>query len=1121
MKFRRFFNILLAAIIAFTSISAIEAYGASKRSRSKARTSQSYSKKKKSRSKRRSSSRKRRTSRKSRSRKSYSKPAPKPEERPSNDSLTLLINAALLDYIPKDVNPGGLRVNRVTPNAKQATVGVSLNENYTYMPITREFINGLKGVVERNLPDSISNFGVTLHVGTRNLSYYINKIDKLPEKYRTNIPFVTPVKPYIHPRKGMEGDIVALWHSHGRYFKGGGWNWQRALLFQSIEDTYTMGYVLPFLVPMLENAGAYVMLPRERDINRHEVIVDNDTNEGGMLFSQTTYQEQNGSKKWTAGELEGFIYDLPDFRDTENPFENGTYRQVATIGSGAPSVAAWYADIPEDGEYAVYVSYKSLPNSSTDARYTVNYSGGCREFKVNQTMGGGTWIYLGTFPLKEGYSAKTPIVTLTNHSDKGGETVVTADAVKIGGGMGNIARSPRRADIYYDPSTPEKLTASTTATSKEKSSENVAPADEDDDSVADDENDGDDDENDGDDESGDDSGDDESSDEDTSDGVAEPASQTSLPDPAKAPRFITSGLPRYLEGARYWLHWAGFPEKVYSPFHGADDYKDDYTCRGHWVNYLAGGSRVLPNREGLKIPVDISFALHSDAGKRADDSVVGTLGIYYTNNGDSYVDGTPRSNSRMLTDLLMRQITGDIRRTYEPRWTRRSMWDKSYLEARVAEVPTTLIEILSHQNFGDMQYGLDPNFRFVVSRAIYKAMARFISERKGREVVIQPLPVHNFAIRPLKKGHYRLNWAATTDSIEPTAKPTKYVILERTEGTMGFHKVGETSATHFEVKVADDLVHSYRVLAANEGGLSFPSETLALRYGSKNLPEALIINGFDRISGPGKFSDDGRAGFNAEEDYGVPYIKDISFAGYQTEFRRSAGESFGRSGSSYIGKVIAGNTFDFAADHGNAVADAGLGFVSVSAGAVDAGEVDLADYKVVDLILGKQKRTVVGRGTSGVRYEAFPAALRSRLQSYVKGGGNLIVSGAYVSSELFDPRADESSREFAEEVLGLGQAEEAHSRQRGGKISTHGILGNRSMAYSNNLNEEQYIVENPDVLTPARDNVQIIATYSDTSLPAGVLSRYGKGKVATFAVPLESIRDAEQMADIIEVLVRN
>ena len=118
------------------------------------------------------------------------------------------------------------------------------------------------------------------------------------------------------------------------------------------------------------------------------------------------------------------------------------------------------------------------------------------------------------------------------------------------------------------------------------------------------------------------------------------------------------------------------PDYIYSPYGGSDDYKDDYTSRGHWVNYLAGGSRVLPGKEGLKIPIDLTMALHSDAGKRSDDSFVGTLGIYYTNGGDTYVDGTPRINSRMLTDMLMRQITGDIRQTYEPNWTRRSMWAK-------------------------------------------------------------------------------------------------------------------------------------------------------------------------------------------------------------------------------------------------------------------------------------------------------------------------------------------------------------------------------------------------------------------------------------------------------------
>lgn len=1126
MRLKHFIYLLIVALFVGLAMPAVDADAAKKRSR--ASTSQSSKKsgkrssgnskkgssknsknskgsKKSSKNKngKRSGNRSSKSGAYTRSRKSHSTPT-QPAEKPSNDSLTLAVNDAVLKWIPEEHNPGGLRVNKVTPVDLKKHVNVSLNENFTYVPINRDFISNLSKTVKRALPDSIRMYAINLNVGSRPLSYYINKIDKLPAKYQQNVPFVTAVNPYVHPKKGMEGDIVALWHSHGRYFRGGGWQWQRGLLFQTIEDTYTMGYVLPFLVPMLENAGAYVMLPRERDYNRHEVIVDNDTNEGGMLFSQTGYKEQNGANKWETGELEGFIYDLPDFRDTENPFENGTYRQVKTVrgNSAKKSIAGWYADIPEDGEYAVYVSYKTLPNSTTDAHYTVNYSGGSREFKVNQTMGGGTWIYLGTFPLEEGKSS-TPTVTLSNVTEKGGEpTIVTADAVKIGGGMGNIARSSSRADIYYDPSTPDKSEQQKTTAQNSTGKQNVA--DDNDDEEDEDEDDGDEE----DDEDEDDE-DDVNTDEDIvrEDPHGKPEEQPKKP--GRAPVFTTSGMPRYLEGARYWMHWAGFPEKVYSPFHGRDDYKDDYTSRGHWVNYLAGGSRVLPNREGLNIPVDISFALHSDAGKRSDDSTVGTLGIYYTNGGASYADGTPRNNSRILTDMLMRQITQDVRRTYEPKWTRRSMWDKSYLEARVAEVPTTLLEILSHQNFGDMQYGLDPNFRFTVSRAIYKAMARFISERKDREVVIQPLPVNNFAIKKTKQNHYRLTWVATPDPLEPTAIPTKYIILERTEGTLGFHKIGETANNHFDVKIADDLIHSYQVIAANEGGVSFPSETLALREG-KNPNPVLIINGFDRISAPGHFSENGRAGFDAKNDFGVPYIKDASFAGYQSEFRRSAGDGFGRSDGSGIGVVVAGNTFDFPAVHGDAVADLGYGFVSCSAGAVESGVIKLENYKYVDLILGKQKRTTIGRGTSGIRYEAFPQKLRGALTAYVKNGGKLLVSGSFAISDLFDSRADASSNDFAENILGVKIDQDA-SKTGSGKIELKAQSGNKVMAYSNTVNSDHYIVEKPDALMPSTDNGRIVATFTDSKAAAGVTTQVGKGKVTVYSVPIETIKsDADR-----------
>ena len=46
---------------------------------------------------------------------------------------------------------------------------------------------------------------------------------------------------------------------------------------------------------MLENAGAVVVSPRERDWQKQEVIVDNDNPRAN---GKATYQEVNNKKKW-------------------------------------------------------------------------------------------------------------------------------------------------------------------------------------------------------------------------------------------------------------------------------------------------------------------------------------------------------------------------------------------------------------------------------------------------------------------------------------------------------------------------------------------------------------------------------------------------------------------------------------------------------------------------------------------------------------------------------------------------------------------------------------------------------------------------------------------------------
>lgn len=265
-------------------------------------------------------------------------------------------------------------------------------------------------------------------------------------------PLITPVDPIFTSSSALRGRHLALWRSHGYFYdnKTKRWRWQRPLLNGTIEDLLSFSYVVPYIVPMLENSGAIVLLPHERDLSEHEYIVDND---GGPL-SKGDYAEIG--RGWESVDR-GFGYKKVYWKDNENPFKAGSSR-LHNSSSKVESTVWWRPHISKDETLAVYVSYQSFPNSVEDALYTVHHAGGTSSFKVNQTMGGGTWIYLGSFSFEVGKSEQG--VSLSNLSGEKGR-VVSADAVKIGGGMGNIRRSmpatkvKRRRKWVKVPASPE------------------------------------------------------------------------------------------------------------------------------------------------------------------------------------------------------------------------------------------------------------------------------------------------------------------------------------------------------------------------------------------------------------------------------------------------------------------------------------------------------------------------------------------------------------------------------------------------------------------------------------------------------------------------------------------
>ncbi|HNZ61421.1 MAG TPA: fibronectin type III domain-containing protein, partial [Paludibacteraceae bacterium] len=709
------------------------------------------------------------------------------------DSLTRIANQSIF--------VGQVGVDNISIDQKSKKVIVSANEKLGYIPFRNENVRQIYVALNNILRPQYKKYDIVCRVDNKPIEELIpnffrsrNKIDE--DRFfvvkKPKFPLVKNLsRPYM-VSNGLSGKNIALWASHGLYFdqKLLRWEWQRARVMQTVEDLYTLSYVYPFLMPMLENAGATVLTPRERDTQCHEIIVDND------IADSSEYHEFNQTEIWSIGKTAGFASSKNFYLQGENPFKMGSYRQISSVSNKKKiSFAEWKPNIPETGKYAVYVSYNSLENSTSEAHYTVYHQGGETEFSVNQTMGGGTWIYLGQFYFHKGKNDNGKVV-LTNLTGKKGETV-TADAVKFGGGMGNIARFFNQKGTIPN----------------QKSSDKTAE-------------------------------------------IAALLRPDSAFDWKYQPQ--TSGYPRFSEGARYWLQWAGFPDSIYSPTKGANDYVDDYQSRSKWVNYLIGGSILDAEGTGLKIPVDLSFAFHTDAGVTKNDSVIGTLGICAVNNfsgKDIFKNNVSRWTSRDLTDMVQTQIVNDIRLMCDTQWTRRGIWNKPYYEAKGPEVPAMLLELLSHQNFADMRYGLDPQFQFLVCRSIYKGILKYLSFSENRNYTVQPLPVTDFSVQFIDSISVKLQWKSRKDPYEPTAEADHFVVYSRTEEG-AFDNGVLVNTSQYTLKLKPGTIYSFKVTAVNKGGESFPSEILSVYRDPNEKGTVLIVNGFQRVSAPSSFAID-------------------------------------------------------------------------------------------------------------------------------------------------------------------------------------------------------------------------------------------------------------------------
>lgn len=902
---------------------------------------------------------------------------------------------------------------------KNHTVTITLGEEFAQQDITEKLVNKTYKKIKKSLPRQYNKHKLIVMANGMPIEDYIpgRKSDNEYDSYWDGIdykgkPWVSNISKPNNISLGLSNRHIALWASHGRYYdqKKGFWKWQRPNLFCTTEDLFTQTIVVPYLIPMLENAGATVFTPRERDWQTKEIIVDNDK---GVSAEGSWYGEHTEKEPWTDTGERGFGFRNGILRDGENPFTMGTARMIRTTKKEDKAIAIWQPNFKEEGRYAVYVSYQTMPKSVDDAHYIVRHKGQETHFIVNQKMGGGTWVYLGTFDFDKGENPFN-CVALTNQSKRKG--VVTADAVRFGGGMGNIERG---GDISH--------------------------------------------------------------------------------------------MPRCLEAARYYAQWAGAPYSIYGNKTGTDDYAEDINTRSLMTNWLAGGSPYVPTKEGKNVPIELSLAVHSDAGYERDGkSLVGSLAICTTSFNDGRLNsGISRFASQDFIEALRSNVTRDLSKKYK-RWNWRYLWDRNYSETRLPEVPSAIIETLSHQNFPDMKLGQDPNFKFTMARSIYKTILRYVSQMHRRPCIVQPLQPHLFKATLTGDNKVKLSWKAQDDELEPTAVPTSYNIYVAA-GSGGFDNGTNVRGTSYTMELEPGVMYRFKVTAVNRGGESFPTSTLSAYYQPGATKTAMVINGFSRLSAPAVRDNIHEQGFDIEEDAGVSYGLTAGWSGKQQCFNKSTMGStepngLGYSGNEMVGNFVMGNTFDYVYTHADAIAATKkYNVVSCTSETVESGIVDLINYDVVDLALGLQKYDA----NSTVFYKSIPSMLRNKLSAYVLGHGKLIASGAYIGSDL----QHDDERVWLESTLKVAY---------GGAIHTDTISGIKGMGtefdFYRQLNPTHYAATKCDVLMPV--STAFCPLQYANGMSAGVAYRGNDNATFTMAFPFECIIDRNKRLSIMNGILK-
>ena len=194
-----------------------------------------------------------------------------------------------------------------------------------------------------------------------------------------------------------------------------GWRLQRGLTF-GINEDYGNGDQFGLFADYCFNAGAVVVPMRPIGRQTNEIILDN-TNPA-VTFAGPWSDSASTVYYGAAGAL--------------------PYRS-ATLAATETATATYRPNFPAAGLYPIY-AWTRHGSDRGEQLYRIRHTGGESQVRLPHHMIGNGWVYLGQYYFNAGTDPATGSVVISNLRATAQGTVIIADAIRFGNGMGSIDR---------------------------------------------------------------------------------------------------------------------------------------------------------------------------------------------------------------------------------------------------------------------------------------------------------------------------------------------------------------------------------------------------------------------------------------------------------------------------------------------------------------------------------------------------------------------------------------------------------------------------------------------------------------------------------------------------------